>query len=277
MELILALIGLVGFLMAFTNSYDTSLLTGQEAPDQIDNKMRADKAALVERFQVNHNWPASGTTYDGSTVGTHKKLDLSDLPATPTTVAGDLTMYNDNASGEAKRVVQDSLVGARAAEVSFVGVPPGNIMPFMGILANLPNGWLHCDGSSKLQADYPALYAKLDNGAGTCIYGEADGTHFNVPDLQGQFLRGWDNAEGNDPDAATRTDSGDGSTTGDNVGTVQDEEVGPHQHALNTGSDDGDSRVHNAGSTAGTQRNVIASTGSETRPVNIAVMWVIKY
>ena len=42
-------------------------------------------------------------------------------------------------------------------------------------------GWLLCDGASYLRSTYAALFAKI----GTA-YGSADGTHFNVPDLQGR-------------------------------------------------------------------------------------------
>lgn len=41
--------------------------------------------------------------------------------------------------------------------------------------------WLLCDGSSVLRADYPDLFTVV----GT-VYGAADGTHFNLPDLRGR-------------------------------------------------------------------------------------------
>jgi len=45
--------------------------------------------------------------------------------------------------------------------------------------------WLLCDGSSLLRADYPSLFAVI----GT-VYGAIDGTHFNLPDLQGRAIVG---------------------------------------------------------------------------------------
>lgn len=56
--------------------------------------------------------------------------------------------------------------------------PPGVYVPFAG--ATVPSGWLLCDGSSQLRADFPALFSVI----GT-IYGAVDGTHFNVPDMRG--------------------------------------------------------------------------------------------
>jgi len=79
-------------------------------------------------------------------------------------------------------------------------------------------GWLLCDGSSLLRADYPALFAVI----GT-TYGAADGTHFNVPDLAGRTPVG--------------TGSGSGLTTrslGDSFGeeahTLITSETPSHAH-----------------------------------------------
>ena len=45
--------------------------------------------------------------------------------------------------------------------------------------------WLPCDGASYLRADYPDLFDYI----GT-IWGSADGTHFNVPDMRSQSPMG---------------------------------------------------------------------------------------
>ena len=62
-----------------------------------------------------------------------------------------------------------------------------------------------------------------------------------VPDLRGQFIRGWDHTAATDPGAASRTDRGDG-TTGDYVGTKQAGDVIDHDHA---GTTDSDAHTHN--------------------------------
>jgi len=56
----------------------------------------------------------------------------------------------------------------------------GEIIPFAGSTSPDPK-WLDCDGSSLVRSDYPDLFAVI----GT-IYGAADGSHFNLPDLQGR-------------------------------------------------------------------------------------------
>ena len=50
-----------------------------------------------------------------------------------------------------------------------------------------PPGWLKCDGSPVSRSTYPALFAAI----GT-TYGAGDGsTTFSLPDLRGEFIRGW--------------------------------------------------------------------------------------
>jgi len=104
-------------------------------------------------------------------------------------------------------------------------VPAGFVMAFAH--ATIPSGWLECNGAAISRTTYADLFSTI----GT-YYGTGDGSStFNIPDLRGQFIRGWDHGAGNDPDAASRTDRGD-STTGDNVGTKQTDEKKEHRHRL---------------------------------------------
>ena len=64
-------------------------------------------------------------------------------------------------------------------------IPAGTITAFGGIAANIPSGYILCNGSSVLRSDYPTLFATV----GT-TWGSADGAHFNLPDFRGVFLRG---------------------------------------------------------------------------------------
>ena len=64
--------------------------------------------------------------------------------------------------------------------------PAGLISAFGGITP--PSGWLLCDGSELLIADYPDLYATVGN-----IYGTAsDADHFVLPDCRGRSPFGAD-------------------------------------------------------------------------------------
>lgn len=84
-----------------------------------------------------------------------------------------------------------------------------------------PAGTLECAGQTLLIASYPGLYGVL----GT-IYGGDGISDFKLPDYRGEFIRGWDHGRGLDPNAATRTDRGDG-TGGDRNGTNQLGAAGP--------------------------------------------------
>ncbi len=71
-------------------------------------------------------------------------------------------------------------------------VPAGAIMSFMMNLP--PDGWLECNGEAVSRTQYADLFAILGTD-----HGNGDGsTTFNLPDLRGEFLRGWDNGRGID-------------------------------------------------------------------------------
>lgn len=56
--------------------------------------------------------------------------------------------------------------------------------------ASAPAGWLLCTGQSLLRASYPALFDAIG-----VLYGAADATHFNVPDLRGRVVAGRDGSQ----------------------------------------------------------------------------------
>lgn len=94
-----------------------------------------------------------------------------------------------------------------------------------GTVTGAPAGWLVCNGAQYAIADYGDLHTAIGTtwGALTNGSGGAGSTHFRVPDLRGEFLRGFDNGQGNDPDAASRTG-------GDAVGSSQTSAFSSHYH-----------------------------------------------
>lgn len=165
-------------------------------------------------------------------------------------------------------------------------LPAGTVTAYTADSA--PSGWLECNGSNVSRTTYADLFTAIG-----VIYGNGDGsTTFTLPDYRGRFLRGFDNAAGTDPDAGSRTDRGDG-TTGDAVGTQQDDAFQGHGHTIRgkvgTGSDSGkfytqaggSSNVDWSGAGIGAIEDTIGGYGSvkqstETRPTNINVMYIIK-
>ena len=71
-------------------------------------------------------------------------------------------------------------------------IPSGAVMYFAGQTA--PSGWLKANGAAVSRSTYAALFAAI----GT-TYGAGDGSStFNLPDLRGEFVRGWDDGRGID-------------------------------------------------------------------------------
>lgn len=153
--------------------------------------------------------------------------------------------------------------------------PIGIILPFGGTSA--PGGYLLCDGTSYLRSTWPDLFATI----GTA-FGAADGTHFNVPDMRGRFLRGQNASTGRDPDASSRTAMNTGGNTGDNVGSIQNGQIQSHFHQVvgYSGGSAFATQETGIGFNDGTQYTVpngtSAAGGSETRPLNANVNFIIK-
>lgn len=161
--------------------------------------------------------------------------------------------------------------GITASNIAAGLLPPAGMITAYGGAAP-PTGWLLCDGSSLLQASYPALFTAIG-----VAYGSVDGTHFNVPDLRGQFLRGVSGASTNDPDKLTRTAMATGGNTGNNVGSVQSSAFASHQHQLflaTASSNGSNAQGSNAVNTSAT--NTELTGGNETRPINAYVNYIIK-
>lgn len=152
-------------------------------------------------------------------------------------------------------------------------LPTGVILPYGAHTA--PTGYLLCDGSAVSRTTYADLFAAIGVGAGS-----GDGsTTFNVPDLRGRFLRGRDEAVARDPDAATRTAMNTGGNTADNVFSLQSDANKSHSHTINGGA--------TGGGTTGNPQQVVqsdngglsmstGSSGSESRPINAYVVFIIK-
>lgn len=155
-------------------------------------------------------------------------------------------------------------------------IPVGTIVPFAGDANSVPDGWKLCDGSEISRNDYAALYAVIGIKWGAGNMGDT----FNVPDLRGRFLRGVDKSAGVDPDAGSRTQLFTGGNTGDAVGSYQADETKEHDHNVTVNLSTG---CHSGADWCGTANWGVSTYtttkygGSETRPVNASVNYIIKY
>lgn len=149
--------------------------------------------------------------------------------------------------------------------------PVGAMM--MWPINGAPDGFLQCNGSIVSQVTYARLFSFLGQQ-----YGGAAGT-FALPNYQGYGLRATDNGRGIDPDAVARADRGDG-VTGDNVGTVQQDQVINHTHGYNNKVApfaDGWSQGGGSRSVGDSADQTGSFGGNETRMKNINVNIIIRY
>ena len=174
-----------------------------------------------------------------------------------------------------------------------VTAPLGAVMAFAGDTP--PSGWMLCDGRSLSRTLYASLFATV----GTA-HGAPDAMNFNLPDYRGYFLRGADRGAGRDPDRGGRTAMAAGGRSGDGVGSVQGSALGSHNHDASaqmggapfsstpTGESEwrsgfaGGGAFHDSGGRGVSRRalpvsvQVQAAGGSETRPLNASVNWIIR-
>ncbi|CAI2936165.1 phage tail protein [Aminobacter niigataensis] len=139
-----------------------------------------------------------------------------------------------------------------------IEVPPGIIAPYAGNAA--PTGWLKCNGQLVSRETYSALF-----GAISTAWGVGDGaTTFALPDLRGEFIRGWDDGRGVDAGRA--------------FATFQADELKAHTHGYQQIEIIGNGeRDNNAQAGVNfTAANTASTGGSETRPRNRAALYIIK-
>jgi len=212
-------------------------------------------------------------------------IEFNSLSGTGSVTITDILDQDDMSTNSATMLATQQSI--KAYVDSNAGVPTGSEITWA--TATLPTGWLEENGAAISRSTYSALFAVIGTE-----YGAGDGSStFNLPDARGEFIRGWDHGAGTDPDAAARTNRGDG-TAGDVIGSKQLDQFQGHIFSVrgnnNNGGDPQDSNIifHIAGSalnnlnsiTTGAQSdgtNGTPRTGEETRARNTYRMIIIKY
>lgn len=134
-------------------------------------------------------------------------------------------------------------------------------------MSSPPQGWLKANGAAVSRSAYSRLFNRIGtrfgNGNGT--------TTFNLPDLRGEFIRGWDDSRGVD--------------SGRSFGSFQADELKRHRHPLignNRGTYGGQKYAaglfkDDAERRANDFNSIGFEGGNETRPRNIALLACIKF
>jgi len=151
-------------------------------------------------------------------------------------IADSLTKVIDSVRASLKAEVAKYAGSSRASSISDTtkmkipsGVAIGTIVAFGG--SSVPDGWLLCNGYEINVAANPE-YKPLFDVIGTAWGGNSSLQTFRIPDLRGRFLRGVDGTANNDPDKSKRIAANIGGNTGNNVGSLQDDELKSHNHEL---------------------------------------------
>lgn len=154
----------------------------------------------------------------------------------------------------------------------------GTVLPFA--LSSAPTGWLKCNGAAVSRA----VYSRLFTAIGTA-FGAGDGsTTFNLPDLRGEFVRGWDDGRGIDAGRAfgsAQLDAMQGHRHQRNINNTMEgtlhypnsgsSGVAPNQWTYQAG------QYQTTGNPAADGVNGEPRTAAETRSRNVALLWCIKW
>ena len=238
-----------------------------------------------------------GVDSDGITIRDRKAIRFRDTSNSnfvavraPDNAAADITLTLPGGDGNSG----DALTTDGSGNLSFVAltaaVPTGSVHQMATTTA--PAGYLKCNGAAISRTTYADLFAII----GT-TWGAGDGsTTFNVPDLRGEFVRGWDDGKGTDSGRSFASSQSSANKQHNHTATVNDS---GHNHdfrgfrledgsnrspraiadddrrsSRNDASDNDTAAVQNA--TTGITVSIANNGGSEARPRNIALMYVIK-
>ena len=209
----------------------------------------------------------------------------------PDDAASDITLTLPSSDGNANDVLQSDGSGNLSFAALPQAVPTGSV--HMMATTTAPSGYLKCNGAAVSRTTYADLFTII----GT-THGAGDGSStFNVPDLRGEFVRGWDDSRGVDSGRSFGSSQSDQNAqhnhtaTATSTSTVNDP---GHIHQVQySNSDSGDGVIEESGTGLSGQEPTLSATtgitvststsvsianqgGSEARPRNVAMMYVIK-
>ena len=222
----------------------------------------------------------------------------------PSSVSNNVTFTLPGADGTSGQMLQTNGSGALSF-TTIQGVPRGSV--FCIAHTSIPSGYLECNGDA------------LPNGTGTVQGITADFAPLralvgaNLPDLRGEFVRGFDNGKGTDSGRSMLSSQSDQNKEHNHTANTSISDPGHFHHSFRSGNS-GESRFNstlsssnfpasgtgagnlneaynivskgsapNVGRTSTKTTGVNAGTnignhgGNEARPRNIAMMYIIKF
>jgi microcystin-dependent protein len=183
-----------------------------------------------------------------------------------TSTAAELNILDGVTATATELNYMDGVTSNVQAQIDGAGIS-GQVAAFA--FSTAPTGWLECDGSTISRTTYSTLFAAIGDA-----FGAGDGsTTFKVPDMRGEFIRGWDNGRGVDSSRA--------------IGSTQTDALTDHRHLSANGTQFAttSSGTMTGPSSSGSSQPrgltdfIFGGAGgdTETRPRNIAMMYCIKF
>ena len=260
----------VGDINAATLVLNGTLVTASNAlaaADAIDVAI-ADAGDYFTGIHVEAALQEVGTLIDGVSSNIQTQLETKAPLASPA-LTGNPTAPTQTEGDASTKLATTAFVDTALSGIS--SVPVGAIL---WIAENaVPDGYFECDGAAISRTVYADLFAAI----GT-TYGVGDGsTTFNVPDLRGEFIRGYDNGRGVD---TSRVFGSFQDFAIENIVGTMNGNGGPYG---GTGAFDTTSGTRRTGSTTSDSNarfdfdaSRVVNTADETRPRNVALLPVIK-
>ncbi|WP_080762692.1 phage tail-collar fiber domain-containing protein [Pectobacterium carotovorum] len=170
----------------------------------------------------------------------------------PTLLPGQFIYVDEGNGGRWRRDFNtDNLTPASIGAIQgneLVGIP----QPWP--LVTAPDGWLACAGQTFDTSRYPVLASRYPQG--------------RLPDLRGEFIRGWDNGRGADTGRSNLSSQSFSTESHTHAGATLDSGYGEIVH-MGKGLQNGDATLY---SRTGLNNNA----GTETRPRNIAFNYIVR-
>ena len=251
---------------------------------------------------------------DGLTIRDGKGLRLQDsgnsniVELKAPALTSDVVLTLPPSDGDAGDTLQTNGSGVLTWE-PVQGVPTGTV--FCVAYATIPSGYLECNGAAISRSTYATLFSKIG-----VLWGNGDGSStFELPDLRGEFVRGYDNSKGVDSGRSPWSNQSDSNKQHNHSFSGTSASTGAHTHwimwtgganegrlaehagdayAAVTGSYVGNDPRQDAeiGAKSGATANAgitnstgshshtisgsIGNEGSESRPRNVAMIYIIK-
>lgn len=188
-------------------------------------------------------------------------ISIGGLPNRNVQINGSSLVAGDHVNGQWYRVTYDG-AAFQLEQISSkpltAGIPVGALIYWP--ISVIPDGFIKANGATLSVTSYSSLFAKYGYTFG------GSGASFKIPDLRGEFLRGWDDGRGVDVGRALGTVQGSQNLAHNHNGVTGGQNAS-HVHYGNTYTSGG--HVHGRGEST-TQNLIGGNSGAYVRLNNQA-------